>query len=153
MPCYPWARMSVATLKIDEQSLVYTAAYAKEHGIWPRLAPLVDGHSTVQEDDLDLRVRPGRGSTGNRDAPGQADPAPVLPAATTVRAEGVLKEALTRLWEQARTRKFAVISTLQLRLYDTGDGFRLLGLVGAIPKASKRVAMQGSYETAEGSTL
>jgi hypothetical protein len=65
----------------------------------------------------------------------------------------VLKEALTQLWEQAQAKKFTAISTLELRLYDAGDGFRLLGLVGAIQKASKRVTMQGSYATAEGSEL
>lgn len=57
-----------------------------------------------------------------------------------------------RIWEQARGRKFARITSLELRLYEAGDAFRLLGLVGAVQRADKRVDLAGDYETADGSS-
>jgi len=70
-----------------------------------------------------------------------------------VQEEGVLKEALTKVWEKARSRKYGSISSLTLKLYDPSDGFKLLGLVGSIPRAEKQVSIQGEYETTEGSEL
>lgn len=68
-------------------------------------------------------------------------------------AEGLLKEALIKLWEQARARKVEKISKLTIRIFDVGDAFRLLGAVGAVSGAEKSVKFQGAYETTERSTL
>lgn len=65
----------------------------------------------------------------------------------------MLREALTKLWETARSRKVAVISQLSLRLFDPTDGFRLIGAVNAIAAASKTVRIEGGYETTEGGTM
>jgi alkanesulfonate monooxygenase SsuD/methylene tetrahydromethanopterin reductase-like flavin-dependent oxidoreductase (luciferase family) len=70
-----------------------------------------------------------------------------------VSAEGVLKEALTRLWEQARGKRFERVTRLDLRLFDAGDAFKLLGPIGSVPKAEKEVRLEGTYGTAEGSTF
>jgi hypothetical protein len=40
-----------------------------------------------------------------------------------------------------------------LKLFDPNDGFRVLGLAGGIPKASKSARISGGYETTEGATL
>ena len=64
-----------------------------------------------------------------------------------VTAEGVLREALIKLWEQARNRGVVAIGTLKIRMFEAGDGFRLLGAVGALPGAEKVVTMRGGYET------
>jgi hypothetical protein len=135
----PWA-----TIKIDEQSFVYTAEYAREREIWPRPVPAPapsPGKATSSW---------GSASSGSPDqGPGwsvQEQPPPLA-------AEGVLTEALTTLWERARAQHFQIITVLGLKLYEAADAFRLLGLIGAIPKANKTVRITGGYETADGGTL
>ena len=68
-------------------------------------------------------------------------------------AEGVLKEALVRLWEQARAKKVESIRVLTLRMFEAGDAFQLLGAVGAVSGADKSVRISGDYETREGGSF
>lgn len=142
------------TIEIDEQSVVFTMAYATERGIWPRPAP----KSPVALDPdppVEPGPTPGEGGKGGEPAggggtrPGISEP----PPPNAFAAEGVLKEALTRLWEQARARKVDRIGKLTIRMFEAGDAFRLLGAVGAVAGAEKTVRFEGHYETAEGSTL
>jgi hypothetical protein len=56
-----------------------------------------------------------------------------------------------QLWEQARAAKVAKIGSLEIKIYEAGDAFKLLGAVGAISNASKKVVFEGGYETKEGS--
>jgi hypothetical protein len=136
----PWA-----TIKIDEQSFLYTAAYAREQEIWPR------PQSTPEPSGA--REAPAgwpspSGIRSNQSVQAQ----PALPE-TALTTEGVLREALTTLWERARAQRVQTISMLHLKLYDAVDAFRLLGLISGIPKADKSVHITGGYETAEGGTL
>ncbi|QVL47522.1 MAG: DUF499 domain-containing protein [Thiocapsa sp.] len=170
----PWAN-----IHIDEQSFVHTAAYANECGIWPKVSEAPPGSGPVggsgsgsggETGNDDGTGQTGRGSTGSSGTTGTAggkDPGSgtsgggatgtgtgstgkTTPPSNTLTEEGVLKEALTKLWERARARKFARIRTLELRLFDATDAFRLLGLVAAVQGATKQVVITGSYETAEG---
>ena len=138
----PWAE-----IKIDEQSVVMTSAYAMEHHIWPRPSiPKPDPLQPVPD------PKPGTGTGSDQPPPNPhpaSDPKPERVAGLT--AEGVLKEALTRIWETARGKKFEAISTLELKIFDAGDGFKLLGLIGSIPNAQKKVTLTGDYETTNGS--
>ena len=68
-------------------------------------------------------------------------------------AEGVLKEALVRLWEQARGNEVQAVGTLVIRLFEAGDAFRLLGAVGAVSGAEKIVTIAGGYETRDGGSF
>ena len=68
-------------------------------------------------------------------------------------AEGILKEALIRLWEQARANEVDKIGVLTIRMFEAGDAFRLLGAVGAVPGAGKIVTIAGGYETREGGSF
>ena len=68
-------------------------------------------------------------------------------------AEGVLKEALVQLWEQARAKKVENIGILTIRMFESGDAFRLLGAVGAVSGADKSVTITGGYETREGGSF
>ncbi len=126
-----------ALIEIDEQSVVFTMGYAKEQGIWPRTAPKKPG---PQPDPDPI-----------------PDPDPVPPPKVaepgSFTAEGVLKEALTKLWEQARTRKVEKIAELTIRMFEAGDAFRLLGAIGAVSGAEKTVKFEGGYETQDGSSL
>jgi hypothetical protein len=158
----PWANIHV-----DEQSFVHTAAYAKERCIWPKVAkpptdygPLpgsgggsgADGTTTGRGGSGAGKGLGDAGTTGgagtSTDSAGKTPP-----PSNVLTEEGVLKEALTKLWERARALKFAHIRTLELRLFDATDAFRLLGLVAAIQGAAKQVILTGSYETTDGGTL
>jgi hypothetical protein len=130
-----------AAIQTDENSIVFTMAYAMEHQIWPRRAP-------------EPPLPPGPGPVGptppgpGPDTPDPKPPGPPPPAGVwTDSAEAVLKEALVRLWEKARRAKVEKIGKLSIRMFDAGDAFRLIGAVSSVSGATKGVKMSGGYET------
>ena len=64
-------------------------------------------------------------------------------------AQGVLREALIKLWEQARSAKATKIGSLEIQMYEAGDAFKLLGVIGTVSNASKKVVFTGGYGTKE----
>ena len=161
-----------ASIGIDEQAMVFTMAYARNTDIWPRApAPAPGGEPGGGGS------RPGQPGTGEGGGPGWppgvgedrgtygtggrggSPPAPdprhphAVTAPGSFTAEGVLKEALVRLWEQARSKGVARIGTLTIRMFESGDAFRLLGAVGAVSGAEKAVALTGGYETRDGGSF
>jgi len=136
----PWAE-----IKINEQSVVMTATYAKEHHIWPPSSTTKPDPDCQPAPEPDAVLDPSQVSDPKR----HFVPKPELDANLT--AEGVLKEALVRIWESARGKKFDAIKTLELKIFDASDGFKLLGLIGTIPNAQKKVNITGDYETRDGS--
>ena len=141
-----------ATILIDEQSVVFTIAYAKSTGIWPRKKP---GEPETPEPGEtpggDPGETPGGSSGGTGDEPVGGHPVVAGPGSFT--AEGVLKEALVQLWEKARTKDVENIGVLTIRMFEAGDAFRLLGAVGAVSGADKTVTITGGYETREGGSF
>ena len=133
----------LADILIDEQSVVFTMAYAKNAGIWPRPKPKEPDPPDPPESPT---TKPGA------DPPPQPEPQPEPPPASFT-AEGVLKEALAQLWEQAQAEKVENIGVLTIRLFEAGDAFRLLGAVGAVSGAEKIAAIEGGYETPEGGSF
>ena len=89
------------------------------------------------------------GNDGGTPAPTPLPPPP--PGAIT--AEGVLKAALTELWEKARKAKFAQVQVLSVRLFDATDAFRMLGSVNAEKGCAKQVKLTGGYVTQEGGEM
>jgi hypothetical protein len=126
-----------------------TAAYARDHQIWPKPEPKpispAGGAEPGTAGGDELPLPPGEGRPG----PGARPPTPPPPA-PDLAAEGVLKEALTRIWEQARERGFGRLATLELRLFEFGDGFRLLAAVRSISGAERTAFFEGAYETNAG---
>lgn len=157
-----WAKgQPFAVIKIDENSVVYTATYASDNAIWPRPAPPhkppadpgKPGYTITDSTDLGDH-------TNLLDDPNHLVPekrpdtkTATLPPSSEITAEGPLKEALANLWEQARTRKLGTVGVLILKLYDPTDAFRVMAMVGSLPKATKAVHIAGGYETADGGTL
>jgi hypothetical protein len=127
----PWA-----DIKIDDNAFVYTMAYAKQQGLWPRSA---------------LPVPPGPGP--HPPLPPPPPPPPPPPGVEHFTAEAPLKEALTRIWEQARGKKVAKLKTLWLRVFDKSDAFKLLSACKQVPNAERQVQLQAGYETSSASTL
>jgi hypothetical protein len=134
-----------ATIKVDEQSTVFTISYASERGIWPR--PVAPPPTPVNPEP-----GPGLSPTPNPTPvqPPRPEPTPVPP---DLAAEGVLKEALAQLWEKARGRKLAKLAGVTIRMFDASDAFRLLGVVGTVPGAQKHAHFVGGYETTDGAKL
>lgn len=133
-------------IAIDEQSWVLTMAFARNKGIWPRPTADVDPPSDppapppgpTPGDPLDQP--PAGGDPGKREG-------------ATFHAEGVLKEALAKLWEQARSAGVSAIARMDINVFDRGDGFRLLRVIGSLSDAKKTVHYEGGYETREGSSF
>ena len=141
-----------ASIMIDEQSVVFTMAHARSAGIWPRPK---SGESLPTEQ-----------KGGKVDQPNGKGRPSAIPGAKTVgghppkhgsgsfTAEGMLRDALVQLWEQARSnKKVEAIGVLTIRMFEAGDAFRLLGAVGAASRAKKIVTVQGGYETRDGGSL
>ena len=133
-----------AEIKMDEQSWIFTAAYAREHDLYPR--PRVTQPSPPGTEKPEHPYSPGE----DQRPPIQAGEALLQPALQT---EGLLKEALLRLWEQARARKLARLTWLRLAVFELEGALKLFGLVNATPNATVQVHLDGGYETADGSTL
>ena len=155
-----------ASIGIDEQSVVFTMAYARNTGLWPRPRPKPvgepggggsrprqpgeDGGSGGFGGSLGIGEEPGTYGTGER---GPTPPESSAASPRSFTAEGVLKEALVRLWEQARSKGADRIGTLTIRMFESGDAFRLLGAVGAVSGAEKAVTLTGGYETRDGGSF
>ena len=132
------------SIMIDEQAVVLTMAYARNKGIWPRPAPGAQGGGRKQSVIRELPGLPSKDTGGHP---------PPRPASGSVTAEGVLRDALVRLWEQARTQRMDKIGVLSIRMFEAGDAFRLLGAIGAVSGATKVVTITGGYETREGGSF
>jgi hypothetical protein len=134
----PWA-----DIRIDDNAFVFTSAYARQQGLWPRKAP------TVTDPPL-----PGGGGGGGT-SPQPPDPPAIVtpPGVEHFAAEAPLKEALTRIWEQARGKRVARLTTLWLRVFDTADAFKLLSACKQVPNAERHLELTAAYETSSGSSL
>ena len=128
----------LADIKVDEQSLILTMAYARNAGIWPRQP----------------EPRPEPDDPTEPDPPQPPEP-PGAPTGQTrpFEAQGILKEALVQLWEQARARDVDRIGVLTIRMFEASDAFRLLAAVGAVSGADKIVTFTGGYQTRDGGSF
>ncbi|MBL8141024.1 MAG: ATP-binding protein [Acidobacteria bacterium] len=134
----PWA-----DIRIDDNAFVFTSAYARQQGLWPRKAPTVSDPP-----------QPGGGG-GPGTSPQPPDPPATItpPGVEHFAAEAPLKEALMRIWEQARGKRVARLKTLWLRVFDTADAFKLLSACKQVPNAERHLELTAAYETSSGSSL
>lgn len=143
-----------ATIVVDEQAYLFTTAEAKREGIWPRRQEPAPG---VTAGGGTSRGEGAVGETGGGSGTPPGVPSVTGPGSSVMAgpgvftAEGPLREALGLLWEQARAAKVSHVGVLKLRLFDTTDAFRLLGVMGTIAQSSKEVGLEGGYESSEGS--
>lgn len=133
-----------ADIRIDDNAIVFTSAYAREQEIWPR-KPKEPGRSGKDDGAK------GGDKGGASDPPPQPPPSP--PGVERFTAEAPLREALTRIWEQARSRKVAKLAMLSLRVFDRTDAFKMLSAGKQVPNADRRVELTASYETTAGSSF
>lgn len=132
----PWA-----DIHLDENSFVYTADYAREYKIWPKpVEPTPPPLRAGSEED-----------GGKGDGVGEQPPQPS--SAKTVRAEGVLREALLSLWEQARKHEFGAVGQLLLRLKDLGDVAKLAVDLQRLQDSTSLLKLEGGYVAQDQSNL
>lgn len=126
----------VAEIKIDEQSFVLTAAFARDYDIWPRppSAPA-----------------PAPGAAAAPVAPAAA-PALRVAQQTDIQAEDVLKASLAQVFEQAQRRSIEGFARITLRVFDKSDALKLFALVNSVPNATREASFEASYETRSGAT-
>jgi hypothetical protein len=142
----------MASIVIDEQSFVFTMHFAKEKGIWPRPIPATT--PPLGGDTGTSVYPPGTGGGSPINDGGLTPPTPPSPPPPgSITAEGVLKAALTELWEKARKAKFASVTVLSVRLFDATDAFRMLSSVNAEKGCTKQVKLEGGYVTTEGGEM
>lgn len=129
-----------AEIKVDEQSFVFTASYAEDHGIWPRPVPTPTPAAGS--------TSPASGAAPSAYGPSTAPTrGPAAKEPDTLQAEDVLKAALTRIFEQARNNGIASLKTMTIRPFDKGDALKLIPLVKSVPNAGKRIELEASFET------
>jgi hypothetical protein len=148
-----------ADIRIDENSVVFTMDYARQHDIWPRPKPETGTGASSGGVSDGAGGGGGTGAGGDTHggtggATGAGDTSGGSPTPShTFTAEAVLREALIQLWEKARKAKVDKIGVLRIKVFDATDAFRLLGAVSSIPSAAKTAKMEGGYETKEGATM
>ena len=140
-----------ANIKIDEQAVVFTMAYAANAGIWPRTSAgrtkneTEGGQSTTPTGTIvGSGASPISGPTGTYSTGREPE---------KFNAEGILKEALVQLWEQARAKDVEAIGELSIQLFEASDAFRVFSAIGAVSGAEKIVKLTGGYETTEGGSF
>lgn len=130
------------SFKIEQQSFVLTTAYAEGQNIWPRRKP---------EPPLG---QPGTGvQTPGQPATGAAPEPSPPPGVKTFRHEAPLREAITRIVEDARAAGVARLASLRLRVFEASDAFKLSSGIAAVQNAEKRIELEGEYETPDGSSV
>jgi len=143
----------MAMIIVDEQSVLFTTGYAQQHSIWPRQPQGGSGTGVAPAPGGGGLFGPGAGPiAGPGSGPsfgGGGAVTVVTPGQKTFTAQGVLREALVKLWEQARAAKVAKIGALEIQMYEAGDAFKLLGMVGSVSNATKSVTFVGGYATKE----
>lgn len=159
-----------ADIKIDQQSIIFTTAYAKDRSIWPR-SPVTP--TEKPETTLPGSTTYGNGENGetgttkarekggdytddtdstDTDKNGDTSP-PATPRPRVFKAEAPLREALTKIWEDAKGAKIKKFSLLSLRVFDSSDGFKLLAAINNASNAEKHVKLTAAYETPKGSSF
>lgn len=141
-------------IEISEQAFVLTVISARDQKIWPRPAVQPSGTSSKEETSS---ATGGTGQPAPSPAPSGGTPTSsggqAAPSVQDISHEGILKEVLTRIWEDARKAGFSAIGEMQISLYDVQDAFAMLGPIGTLAQCEKKVQMDGSLETRDGSSL
>lgn len=150
----------IPTIKIDEETMLFTMEFAKNKGIWPRPAPAPAAQPAAVGGGA--AVVTGPTPTGGGDFP-PVGPSPATGAgerpqaqiagAKVFTAEGVLKEALRRVIEQAKTAKLDKVDRIVIRLFEYGDAFKLVPIANTVAGAKRGVRLEGSFMTAQDSTF
>jgi hypothetical protein len=150
------------SINIDEETTIFTMDFAKTKGVWPRPAPTPAAQPAtsgsgayVSGDPLPPIGRaPGDGAAAGFGESPQGDPGGASVAnAKIFTAEGVLKEALRKVIEQAKTAKLEKVDRVVIRLFEYGDAFKLIPIANTIAGTKRSVKLAGSFITTQESEM
>jgi hypothetical protein len=148
------------TINIDEETTIFTMDFARNKGIWPRPAPgpkaqaeqIGGGASTSRgpllELDGDAQAVGGKAGSDSDDANAKTKSADKV-----FTAEGVLKESLRKVIEQARAAKLVQVDRITVRLFEYGDAFKLIPIATSIAGTKRSVTLEGGYTTTQESEM
>lgn len=150
------------SINIDEETTIFTMDFAKTKGVWPRPAPTsaaqpatAGSGAYVSGDPLPpIGGAPGEGAAAGFGEEPQSDPGSAAVAnAKVFTAEGVLKEALRKVIEQAKTAKLEKVDRVVIRLFEYGDAFKLIPIANTIAGTKRAVKLVGSFITTQESEM
>lgn len=154
------------SIVIDESSIIFTADYAKEHGIWPRAVQAVPtegdpphngqaaGSPTgVPHEQGSQHPDASAGDPGHSATAGRSDDRGTAAAGAVFTHEGVLKEALSVVFQKARSSKAVRLASVTISPFEYADAFKLFSVAETVPDAVKRVEIDGDLTTAAGGDL
>ncbi|MDQ0566859.1 DUF499 domain-containing protein [Erythrobacter citreus] len=153
------------SIVIDDASMVFTSEYARDHGIFPRPTPTSSGgddntssggskpdehgEGTMEIAGEEKKQTAGTGtatSTGGGSSSSASD-------GETFMGEGVLKDALTTVFQKARSAKVGTVSRLSITPFEISHFYMLLAVVESIPGATRRATASIEFETADASII
>lgn len=151
------------SIVIDDSSIISTAEYARDHGIFPRPAQPVATPVEPVNDGGDQPTTAG-GGTGQIGTPTGPVTLPISPvggtvgetttsAAQTFTSEGVLRDALTTVFQKARAAKADSIARLSITPFEVAHLFMLLNVVESVPGATKTTNLTIEFETVNGTLI
>ncbi|MBR0761571.1 ATP-binding protein [Bradyrhizobium japonicum] len=152
------------SINIDEDTTIFTTDFAKTKGLWPRPAPtppaqpsIAGKGDSISSDPLPpLDGAPGVNASGSSGAFGEkprSSPSDTNANAKVFSAEGVLKEALRKVVEQARTAKIDKVDRVVIRLFEYGDAFKLIPIANTIAGTKRTVKLSGTFITTQDSEM
>ncbi len=149
----------IPAIQIDVESVVFTMDFARSKGIWPRPA-LMSSHEPTIVRPITATAGGGGdvitedfGGAGFREGAVAQQFVSQVSSAKTFSSEGVLKEALRKVFEQARSAKLDKVDKLSIRVFDHADAFKLIPISNSISGAKKTITMSGEFITAEDSNM
>ncbi|WP_412049467.1 ATP-binding protein [Hoeflea sp. Naph1] len=150
------------SINIDEETTIFTMDFAKTKGMWPRPAPAAAAQPASAGTGAAISSEPfppiggaqSQGSAPGLGEPPQGGPDGVVAASAKVfAAEGVLKEALRRVIEQAKSAKLEQVDRVVIRLFEYGDAFKLIPIANSVAGTKRTVKIAGSFITTQDSEM
>jgi hypothetical protein len=91
--------------------------------------------------------------SGLNEAPASGRVGSLPTSAKSFSAEGVLKEALRKVVEQAKSAKLDKIDRVVIRLFEYGDAFKLIPIANTIAGAKRSAILSGGFVTTQDSEM
>jgi len=143
----------IPAIIVAEDAFVYTIEFAKQKGLWPRqsasssptpMSPAGGGTDSPPMWGEQPTTLPGNVEEG---------PTPPIRGGRTFTAEGVLKQALNDVLQKVRSAGFDKVHRLSIRVFEAGDGLKLVPVAARISGAEKKLTWTCALCTAQGSKL
>ena len=136
---------------ISDTALVWTATEAQQHHVWPReeAKKETDSSGGKKSTDTDKKDFPER-----KPKEDPTDPKPQQDKnKEKISHKGVLREVFKRIFDDAKAVRWTGIATMELLLNDVQDGLALAILAGTLPQCEKKVDIEATLSTRNGSDI